>query len=164
MGGWLRSQVRSRTDVPPRPSRRSPHPPVTVVQVYRNLPRRCWSVGWDSRVIAHERQVVLCSCILRVRESGRRCATRDRQRNVHAWIEGVICKVAAGELVEIGCNPFLAPTFTIRPDFDPVHEAQYVVLSPNGRAYAVLRSPSLPAVGQAPPGQQETGRPVHDEV
>jgi hypothetical protein len=45
--------------------------------------------------------------------------------------------VAEG-LVEIGYNPFLAPTFTLRPGFEPIHAARRVVLAETGRAYALL--------------------------
>ena len=88
--------------------------------------------------MAHEQRVVLKSCTLRVRESGRCRAVRQGQRNVHAWVEGSPCDSLDGELVEIGYNPFLASTFTIRPGFDPVHEAQFVVLGTDGKAHAVL--------------------------
>ena len=106
--------------------------------MYRNVMRACWSIRRGGRIVAHEQRVVLKSCILRVRESGRCRAVRQGQRNVHAWVEGSPCDSADGELVEIGYNPFLASTFTIRPGVDPVHEAHFVVLGADGRAHAVL--------------------------
>jgi hypothetical protein len=75
---------------------------------------------------------------MRVRESGRRRAIREWQRNVDAWVEGSPYDIADGELIEIGSNPFLASTFTIRQGFDPVHEDEIVVLGADGKTYAML--------------------------
>jgi hypothetical protein len=83
--------------------------------------------------------MILRSCVLRVREAGRRRAIREGQRNVHAWILGELTDVVDGlELVEIGYNPFLAGTFTVRPGFAPVHEARLVLLQADGSAWATL--------------------------
>ena len=106
--------------------------------MYRNLMRACWSIRRGGRVVAHEQRVVLQSWILRVRESGRCRAVRQVERNVHAWVEGLPCDSADGDMIGIGYNPFLASTFTTRPGFAPVHEARIVVLDTDGKAYAVL--------------------------
>ncbi|MPR07813.1 hypothetical protein [Microvirga tunisiensis] len=88
--------------------------------------------------MAHEQRVILRSCVMRVREGGRRRAIREGQRNVHAWVAGELTDVVDGELIEIGYSPFVAGTFTVRPDYAPVHEAKFVVLGRNGQTYAVL--------------------------
>jgi len=109
------------------------------VHVYRNLTKGLWSIRHSGRVIAHSPKVVLMACTMRVREGGRQRAIRDGQRNVHAWIEGMSCSLEVSDsLTEIGYNPFRGPTFTSRPGFLPVYEARFVVLSDDGKAYAVL--------------------------
>ncbi|MBJ6125413.1 hypothetical protein [Microvirga splendida] len=57
---------------------------------------------------------------------------------MHAWIEGDPRDVVDAELVEIGYNPFMGPTFTIRPGFVPVYVAQLVVPEVDGRVWATL--------------------------
>jgi hypothetical protein len=110
-----------------------------VVQVYRNLTKGCWSIRSGGRVVSHRHRVTLQACTMRVRECGRQRALREGHRNVHAWIEGTLIEDAVAEgLVEIGYNPFLAPTFTLRPGFEPIHAARRVVLAETGRAYALL--------------------------
>lgn len=110
-----------------------------IVHAYRNLTRGCWSVRRDGRVVAHVPAITLRSCVMKVRAGGRLRVLREGQRNVHAWIEGEIADdVRADGMAEIGYNPFMAPTFTVRPGFDPVHEADLVVLGIDGRAWAAL--------------------------
>jgi ribosomal protein L36 len=112
---------------------------VSRIHAYRNLTRNCWSVRRDGRVVAYVSAIALQSCVLRVREGGRLRVLCEGHRNVHAWIEGVpVDDVRAADLVEIGYNPFLAPTFTIRPGFDPVHSADLVILGADGRAWVAL--------------------------
>jgi hypothetical protein len=110
-----------------------------TVQVYRNLTKGCWSLRSGGRVIAHHHRVTLRACTMRVCGSGRQRVLLEGQRNVHAWVEGnLVREMIDGGPVEIGYNPFLAPTFTVRPGFVPVFEAQAVTFSHDGRAYAVL--------------------------
>jgi hypothetical protein len=112
---------------------------VNVIHVYRNLAKGCWSIRSGGRVVAHLHRVTLRSCVMRVREGGRQRVLREGHRNVHAWIEGTWIEDAVDEgLVEIGYNPFLAPTFTLRPGFEPIHAARLVVLAETGRAYALF--------------------------
>jgi len=109
------------------------------VQVYRNLHKGLWSVRSKGRVITHRPLIILRNCTMRVQESERQRVIREGQRNVHAWIVGEPCWDTVGDdLVEIGYNPYFAPTFTSRPDFRPVTEARFVVFSQEGKAYAIL--------------------------
>jgi hypothetical protein len=109
------------------------------LQVYRNLTRGAWSVRHVGRVIGHRPSVILRDCTMKVREVGRLAVLRSGHRSVYAWIEGESFDGAiGGPLIEIGYNPFLAATFTLRPGFEPVHEARFVVLGADGKAYAVL--------------------------
>ena len=112
---------------------------MSLVHVYRNLTKGLWSIRSGGRVVAHRHRVTLESCIMRVREGGRQRVLREGHRNVHAWIEGVPTEDVLDEgLVEISYNPFLAPTFTVRPDFEPIHTARLVVLTETGKAYTLL--------------------------
>jgi len=109
------------------------------VQVYRNLHKGLWSVRGKGRVIAHRPLIILKDCVMRVQESERQRVIREGQRNVHAWVTGVPCWETDGnDLVEIGYNPYFAPTFTSRPGYEAVTSARFVVFSQEGKAYAAV--------------------------
>jgi len=109
------------------------------VQVYRNLHKGLWSVRSKGRVITHRPLIILKDCEMRVQESERQRVIREGQRNVHAWVVGVPCWETDGnDLVEIGYNPYFAPTFTSRPGYLAVTSARFVVFSQEGKAYAIV--------------------------
>ncbi len=60
------------------------------VFVYKNLHNGAFSVRDVStgKVIAHAKQLVLRDCVFKVSEAGRQRVIRDRQRNIHAGVEG----------------------------------------------------------------------------
>lgn len=63
------------------------------VRVYWNLTRKCWSVLDSStkRLIGHHRGVLwLAACAFPVSQAGRERVLRERRKNVHAFVEGVI--------------------------------------------------------------------------
>lgn len=55
-----------------------------TVELYRCIPRRCWSVRQDRRVVAHVSALVLSDVTFRVSEAGRQRILRLRQRAVVA--------------------------------------------------------------------------------
>jgi len=62
------------------------------VQVYRCLPRkgRVFSVRQEGLVVGHTEEVVLKDCKFKVNKSGHKRYLREKQRNVHAFIEGYL--------------------------------------------------------------------------
>jgi hypothetical protein len=62
------------------------------VRVYRNLNKNCFSVKCmkTGRVIAHVREIVLKEVTYPVSKAGRNRVLRERVKNVHAFVQGVI--------------------------------------------------------------------------
>jgi hypothetical protein len=93
----------------------------------------CWSLRRGGRVIAHRHRVTLRACTMQVCEGSQQRVLREGQRNFHAWVEGDLVKEMIDEVsVEIGYNPFVAPTFTAWPGFEPVFAAWFVTFSHDG--------------------------------
>lgn len=82
------------------------------VHVYRNLTRACWSVRRSGRVIAHVRALHLQDCRMVVQAGGQARARVTGQRNVHAYVSGVVTlRPAPGVPVRVRYDPFLMATF-----------------------------------------------------
>lgn len=60
-----------------------------MVDVYRHLRRRCWSVREGGRVVAHVPAIALTGVAFRASEAGRLRCLRQGQREVIAWARGV---------------------------------------------------------------------------
>ena len=63
--------------------------------VYFNLHRKVWSIKalegeHKGRVIAHSSMVEMSDCSFKVSEAGRQRVLRDKRKNVHAGIVGVV--------------------------------------------------------------------------
>ena len=63
------------------------------VRVYRNLHKECFSiqhhtkgVGW--RLLHHKKKLYLEDCKFIVQKGGRNRVLKEKQKNVHAYIEG----------------------------------------------------------------------------
>lgn len=85
------------------------------VAIYKNLHNGLFSVKQGGLVVAHVASVTLTSVTLKVSEAGRQRVLRDKQKNVHAFVVGMIkdinkpCdKVGA----RLSYNPYKANCFT----------------------------------------------------
>lgn len=85
------------------------------VAIYKNLHNGLFSVKQGGLVVAHVASVTLTSVTLKVSEAGRQRVLRDKQKNVHAFVVGMIkdinkpCdKVGA----RLSYNPYKADCFT----------------------------------------------------
>lgn len=61
-----------------------------IVEVYRNLNKKCWSIRHKGRVIAHATSAIGYDGDFIVREGGRQKAVRESQRNLHAFCKADI--------------------------------------------------------------------------
>lgn len=59
-----------------------------LVEVYRNLHKKCYSIRQKGRVLYHANSVVMRDCEFRVQQGGRRRVLQERKKNVHAYIKG----------------------------------------------------------------------------
>lgn len=112
------------------------------VRVYRNLHRGDWSIA-DARtgkVLAHATHVSLRGCVMRVSESGRLRAVARKQRNVHAWIEGVIDNEndRNHSWTFLRYNPFRSDCFHT-DDGCCVRHSPWVSFGNSGTAYVAFR-------------------------
>lgn len=113
----------------------------TKVDVYYNLHKKCLSVrDCDTRRVSkHLDHVVLNNVTFKVSESGRQRVLRDRCKNVHAYVRGVVDSSACcsdERFVRVTYNPYKYSTFVRADDETPVHKAQQVII--NGRNIMVL--------------------------
>lgn len=112
---------------------------------YRNLHKACWSVKSlkTGRVLAHLDEVFISDALFRVSEAGRQRVIRERAKNVHAGVVGVVSlPPGGGEFAPRGrvrYNPYQAATFLTVPDGAPIHGAPLVHLDAAGGAYALER-------------------------
>ena len=115
------------------------------VEVYRNLHKQCWSVRntKTGRVINHVDNIHIEDATLVVQPSGREKVLRERRKNGHAFVRGYIkedygIKDNWYSVQEIEYNPYKTNTFVVKETGVPVHNASYVYLNTNGKAYMEL--------------------------
>lgn len=128
--------------------------------VYFNLHRKVWSIKAlegpnKGRVIAHSSVVEMSDCTFKVSEAGRQRVLRDKRKNVHAGIVGVVRTI--GENVEpltrtamrreanwvrhgghpayepVTYNPYKFSTFVRRSTETPVTSARWALLDAETR-------------------------------
>ena len=128
--------------------------------VYFNLHRKVWSIKalegeHKGRVIAHSSMVEMSDCSFKVSEAGRQRVLRDKRKNVHAGIVGVVRTI--GENMDtlsrtamrreanwvrhgghpaytpITYNPYKFSTFVRRSTETPVTSARWALLDADTR-------------------------------
>ena len=101
------------------------------VYVYKNLHRKVWSVrGKSGRVIGHSLQLTLRDCKMVVGEKSRQRVIRDKRKNVHAGIRGIMHDHRPSDYRtwrKITYNPYKAGYFYDIESDEPVHESECVV-------------------------------------
>jgi hypothetical protein len=60
------------------------------VHVYRNLHKKCLSVRQGGKVVCHVDNIVLKDAIFHVNENGRQKVLATKQKNVHAYVKGMV--------------------------------------------------------------------------
>lgn len=90
------------------------------VRVYRNLHKHCFSVQAKNAkgnwvVVAHVTQLQLRDVEFRVSKAGRERVLRERAKNVHAYVYGVVDHVNVGNIPVyadyVNYNPYTADHF-----------------------------------------------------
>lgn len=111
-----------------------------LVEVYRNLNRKCLSVRDPvlRKVVGHVDRVLLFEASFRVSAAGRRRVLRERRKNVHAVVRGLCVGQVAmpkGSWERIHYDPYTTETFVWKETGEPVFEVRRVYIGPEG-AYA----------------------------
>ena len=134
--------------------------------VYFNLHRKVWSIKalegeHKGRVIAHSSMVEMSDCTLKVSEAGRQRVLRDKRKNVHAGVVGIVrtigeqqnkqqqaslrmesASIAYGRhpiYSPISYNPYKYSTFVQLSTGEPVTAAPWVFLNANLRVVGASR-------------------------
>ena len=105
--------------------------PTKPVEVYKNLNRNCWSVRQDGIVRFHTYAIALKQCQFKVSKSGRQRVLREKRKNVHAFIKGMVTR--KGDRVKgdkVTYDPYKMSTF--RKGGKPCHTLDAVALSTVG--------------------------------
>jgi hypothetical protein len=116
----------------------------SLVHVYRNLNRGCWSIR-DARtrlVIEHTQRIVLLDPSFFVSRRGRDRVMKARLRGVHAWIIGRVGDLSLADEAprrQFTYNPFRSDRFHYL-DGTPV-EGAWAVLFEDGKAWVLGRGP-----------------------
>jgi hypothetical protein len=107
-----------------------------VVEVYRNLHRRCWSVRHKGLVVAHCQSIDLRNAQFIVRQSGRNKVLRTKRKNVHAFVKGELesmtlhdDKRCTSGMIGVSYNPYKTEWFIRTDNGMPIHHASAVHLS-----------------------------------
>lgn len=109
------------------------------VHVYRNLHRSAYSVRLNRYVIRHCDDIVLQNAKFVVQPAGRARVLREKRKNVHAYISGVVTNHVdiPSEAISVRYCPYDAETFVKTDDNEPVFSAKIVWLTSKG-AFAIL--------------------------
>ena len=123
------------------------------VRVYKNLHKDCYSVKamegpMKGLVVAHCHNIVLRDAKYIVSQKGRERVLRERNKNVHAFVEGKIVSMVTvskssfdfpihtslpfDKTTEATYNPYKYDSFVHRATSEPIEESNYAVLNSNG--------------------------------
>lgn len=118
---------------------------MTIVQVYRNLHRKCWSVRdrKTRRVVDRTDVIILADCTFKVSEAGRQRVLATGRKNVHAFVRGdrdstrklEVARqgyMRRWQMTEVTYDPRKGPSFVRKDTGLPVFKADLVVLSRRG--------------------------------
>lgn len=120
----------------PRPPRRG-----SVVNVYRNLHNRCWSIRADG-CLYHADSLTIRDCTFKISQTSRRRVLQERCKRVHAFAVGTVCApiVPDGTWVRIGYDPYRHPerpaTFFIKATDEDIMRAEVIVFRVDGSVWA----------------------------
>jgi len=109
--------------------------PLTPVEVYRNLTKKCWSVRQKGKVRFHTDYVVLVKAKFVVQPAGREKVRRERSKTVHAFVKGTLVHPRSSDAdwkedepvwPKVSYNPYKNDTFVRLDTGEAVLTADYV--------------------------------------
>ena len=107
------------------------------VMVYYNLHKHTFSVQKNGIVVFHTDYLKLKDVEFRVRVGGKEKVRKEKSKNVHAFVIGVLedfCEYPCEEMPEepvgeiITYNPYLYDSFVFRKTKEPIYNANEVVM------------------------------------
>lgn len=109
------------------------------VKIYKNLHNGLFSVMQNNLVVAHIESFTLNNVVFKVNESGRQRVIKEKKKNVHAFICGLLVDVNQGflhdRLSAISYNPYRASNFYFKGDndFDEVLLNDFEIVQGNSK-------------------------------
>ena len=107
----------------------------SVFRIYFNLHRKLFTVqhktakGW--RVLHHADEVHMHFPCFKVSEAGRQRVLREKRKNVHAFVEGIIGDPMnlpdPEDMQRVSYNPYKGSTFTTCVTQTPVRGGRYLI-------------------------------------
>jgi hypothetical protein len=83
-------------------------------------------------VVGYSNEICLADCKFIVNEKSRQKVLREKKKNVHAFVRGLVVPSIEGELEKATYNPYKRPTFVIEATQTPVFAAKFVKLTSTG--------------------------------
>lgn len=87
----------------------------SIVEVYWNLHKKCFSVRHRGVVIAHCTAIQLQGCAFVVQPKGRERVRREKKLNVHAFVRGQLAERSwgrlSGDVIRVSYDPYVDDTF-----------------------------------------------------
>lgn len=104
------------------------------VFVYWNFNKKLWSIrSLDTgKVIKRLPELCLVDCVFKVSQSGRNRVLKEKRKNVHAGVIGIIVKNKYRPKIPISYNPYKYKTFVDRNTLKPIEKAKIVCFKQNG--------------------------------
>lgn len=112
--------------------------------IYYNLHRKCWSVKYRGKVIAHPQNIVAIDAEFRVSEKGRQRVLREKRKSVHAYVvaRSIVKDLDEGQAKMFGnafdhpvrYNPYMFSTFVDR-FFEPIKSAETVWMNEHRQVF-----------------------------
>lgn len=111
------------------------------VEVYRNLQNDKLSIRQKGLVIAYSDEIILSDVKFVVQPAGLRAARETGQRNVHAFVKGLIWDLELPMVinligVEVTYNPFKYNSFVYKETEEGVWRASAAIIN-GGRVWAI---------------------------
>lgn len=111
------------------------------VEVYRNLQNGKLSIRQKGLVVAYSDEVVLSSVKFVVQPAGLKKARETGQRNVHAFVKGVIWDLEVPYIIklhgkEVTYNPFKYDSFVYKKTEEEIREANAAIVG-GGRVWVI---------------------------
>jgi hypothetical protein len=117
-------------------------PPNTLMHVYRNLNRACWSIRLRGKVIGHVGSLTLQNVTLIIQKAGQTRVRVTGQKNVHAYARGKLSKAnAATTAIRARYDPRTRDTFELE-DGTPVHGCALATFDLHGRMFVHCGTPA----------------------
>jgi len=107
------------------------------VKVYYNSRKRCLSVVSEEgeqkgRVVFYTDSIYLTNVVFKVSEAGRQRVLRTHEKNVHAWVCGILSSALLPEKQASMCvtyNPYKYDTFVDVENKTPIYKAAWAFIS-----------------------------------